>query len=183
MTLVARVLNWKGRYRMAGKFSGNLIWRIGLQFHLAVLFLRVMMSYVIAMWHVHVRNPNAPPSSNIRSRGNMEAELCIESWTKALRNVWLPLQVHVQRRTFWRILLYLPHPEVFSSCARFTSAFIFSTCLSEREGTFVGYVRRSLVEYMYNTIFKASFTLVSDTSHEKFLDPTHQVTSWNIGGY
>ena len=81
MTLVARVLNWKGRYRMAGKFGGNLIWRISLQFHLAVLFLRAMMSYVIATWRVHVRNLNAPPSSNIRSRGNMEAELCIESWT------------------------------------------------------------------------------------------------------
>ena len=36
-------------YRMAGKFGGNLIWRIGLQFHLAdfnlaVLFLQAMMS-------------------------------------------------------------------------------------------------------------------------------------------
>ena len=67
---------------MAGKFGGNLIWRIGLQFHLAdfnlaVLFLRAMMSYVIATRRI--RNLNAPPSLNIRSRGNMEAELCIES--------------------------------------------------------------------------------------------------------
>ena len=41
-------------YRMAGKFGGNLIWRIGLQFHLAdfnlvVLFLQAMMSYIIVM--------------------------------------------------------------------------------------------------------------------------------------
>ena len=40
-------------YRMVGKFGGNLIWQIGLRFHLAdfnlaVLFLRAMMSYVIA---------------------------------------------------------------------------------------------------------------------------------------
>jgi len=39
---------------MAGKFGGNLIWRIGLQFHLAdfnlaVLFLQAMMSYIIVM--------------------------------------------------------------------------------------------------------------------------------------
>ena len=53
-------------YHMAEKFGGNLIWRIGLQFHLAdfnlaVLFLRAMMSYVIATRRI--RNPNAPPSS------------------------------------------------------------------------------------------------------------------------
>ena len=78
---------------MAGKFGGNLIWRIGLQFHLvdfnlAVLFLLAMMSYVIVTRRI--RNPNTPPSSNIRSRcrsGNMEAELCLESWTKDWKNV------------------------------------------------------------------------------------------------
>ena len=56
--------------------------------------------------------------------------------------------------------LYLPRPEVSSSSACFTFAFVFSTCLSESEGTFVGYVRLSLVKYLYNAIFKASFTLV-----------------------
>ena len=105
---------------MPGKFGRNLIWRISLQFHLAnfnlaVLFLQTMMSYAIVTRRI--RNPNAPPSLNIRSRcrsGNMEAELCIESWTKALRNVWLPLRVHVQRRTFQSVFssgvysLYLP---------------------------------------------------------------------------
>ena len=60
---------------MAGKFSGNLIWRIGLQFHLAdfnlaFLFLRAMMSYVIVMRCI--RNPNAPPSWNVRSRCRSE---------------------------------------------------------------------------------------------------------------
>ena len=57
----------------------------GLQFHLvdfnlAVLFSRAMMSYVIVM--LRIRNPNAPSSSNVRSRcrsANMEAELYIES--------------------------------------------------------------------------------------------------------
>ena len=47
-------------YRMAGKFGGNLIWRIGLQFrladfNLAILFLRAMMSYV----YRYVRNRHA----------------------------------------------------------------------------------------------------------------------------
>ena len=54
--------------------------------------------------------------------------------------------------------LYLPQPEVSSSSTRFTSAFVCSTCLSERKGTFVGYVGRSLVKYLYNAIFEASFT-------------------------
>ena len=72
-------------YRMAGKFGGNLIWQIGLQFHLAnfnlgVLFLQAMMSYVIVTRCI--RNLNGLPSSNVRSRcqsANMEAELCIEN--------------------------------------------------------------------------------------------------------
>ena len=38
--------------------------------------------------------------------------------------------------------------------ASLQSAFVFLACLSER---FSGYVRRSLVKYLYNVIFKASF--------------------------
>ena len=34
----------KREYRMAGKFGGNLIWRIGLQFHLADFNLAVLFS-------------------------------------------------------------------------------------------------------------------------------------------
>ena len=76
-------LSMTDTYRMVGKFGGNLIWRIGLQFHLAdfnlaVLFLRAMMSYVIITRRI--RNPNAPPSSNVRSRcRSANMELCIES--------------------------------------------------------------------------------------------------------
>ena len=187
------------KYRMVGKFDGNLIWRIGLQYHLAdfnlaVLFLRAMMSYVIVPRRIC--NPNALASSNVRSRcrsGNMEAELCIESWTfldKSFEKCLTAFAGPCSAANFPICTLssdvyslYLPRPEVSSSCTRFiTFAFVFSTCLSEREGTFVGYVRRSLVKYLYNAIFKASFTLVSDTSREKFPDPTHQMTSWNIGG-
>ena len=176
---------------MAGKFGGNWIWRISLQFHLAILFLRAMMSYVIVTRRI--RNLKAPPSSNVRSRcqsGNMQAELCIESWTfldKSFEKCLTAFSGPCSAANFpicalssGVCSLYLPHPEV-SSCARFTSVFVVLTCLSEREGTFVGYVRHSLVECLYNAIFKASFTLVSDTSREKFPDPTHQVTSWNIG--
>ena len=55
-------------YRMAGKFGGNLIWRISVQFHLAdfklaVLFLQAMMSYVIVTRYIC--NLNAPPSSKV----------------------------------------------------------------------------------------------------------------------
>ena len=96
-------LHFTRTYRMAGKFGGNLIWRIGLQFHLAdfnlaVLFLRAMMSYVIVTQRV--RNQNALPSSNVRSRcrsanqgANMEAELCVESCVRGhhvFKRTWTP---------------------------------------------------------------------------------------------
>ena len=93
------------------------------------------MSYVIVTQRI--RNPNAPPSSNVRSRcrsANMEAELCIESCVRGH---------HVFKRT-----LTLSVGEELS-------------CKRESDNNkAVAVMRRGTVVGLYNTIFKASFTLV-----------------------
>ena len=137
------------------KFGGNLIWWIGLQFqlvhfNLVVLFLRgTYTGNCYTTYTLYVTWTLRPVQMFDRGvdSANMEAE---PSYVRGH---------HVYKRTWVKNSLCC------SSCRTQRYPLPAHTSLlhslSEREGTFIGCIRRSLVKYLYNTIFKLH--LYSDT--------------------